>query len=765
MDWDEIEKLAADFQNAQLSSNLQKLTESNCIEIVAKLIETKRLDVVFTNDRKEYVTRQYLKTQIIDELSFHGGRMNLNDIAQILNVSLSQITTLANEIQTCDSGIHVVIGYLINEEYWGQMMKDINDKLWQHHYVKVVDLTLFYNLPAEFIRTTIETALTRKIIANVEVTQDKQIYYTNRFIKTNKAKIRGALSAVTKPISLSLISKECSVPDFVIFPILGDLQQKKQISGIVTGDQIKTSMFLPHIYVKNQTQWIHDFYKQNGYLEYDALARLGISDPKHTIKKYFPNDDIIFLDSVAVNNIIVDQLKTIANDTINTRSFTDVRDYLPSMLTDQDIQIFLNKVLENCPVKVFMETVLVSDDFLQSLLQSLYKIAENKAQIVVTSGKWLQLICEDKIKFKSDDSIVRNNKTHKKEERRKKATSGKAGGGNQGRETKTKSTKKKYLQQKFNEDLSDEENTYTKDKNVEHELVSLEDITAELLKNREISIIDDLADQLALMLQQKVNEHALCYAEKLAESSDVFNTDELKKDLIILVTNIKMFNESIELFEQQGQRTSLTEYLMKSLCRDFVTRLFKLASLQNKLQYPDNIDFNGIKKILVELPSDVQEPLNDIYSAVTKCVIKDFLNLTTPALQACSVIQKKHNKDINKQIIFTHKEALLKELKITQDPALALNLVTSLLFTAATQNIIHMSGRHVSMVLSFLQLYIIPETAELLSKYCDLVRSSISSSENIEKMEAQEALNNKLEQIKAIPDNINTHIKSQKSEA
>ncbi|XP_043682767.1 E3 UFM1-protein ligase 1 homolog isoform X2 [Vespula pensylvanica] len=733
MDWDEIEKLAADFQNAQLSSNLQKLTESNCIEIVSKLIETKRLDVVFTNDRKEYVTRQYLKTQIIDELSFHGGRMNLNDIAQILNVSLTQITTLANEIQTCDSGIHAVIGYLINEEYWGQMMKDINDKLWQHHYVKVVDLTLFYNLPAEFIRTTIETALTRKIIANVEVTQDKQIYYTNRFIKTNKAKIRA---------------------------ILGDLQQKKQLSGIVTGDQIKTSMFLPHIYVKNQTQWIHDFYKQNGYLEYDALARLGISDPKHTINKYFPNDDIIFLDSVAVNNIIVDQLKTIANDIINTKSFTDVRDYLPSMFTDQDIQIFLNKILENCPVQIFMETVLVSDDFLQRLLQFLYKIAENKAQMIVTSGKWIQLICEDKIKFKNDDSIARNNKTHKKEERRKKATSGKAGGGNLGRETKTKSTKKKYMQQKFNEDLSDEENTYIKDKNVEHELISLEDITAELLKNREIAVIDDLADKLALVLQQKVNEYALSCAEKLAESSDAFNTDELKKDLIILVTNIKMFNESIELFELQGQRTSLTEYLMKSLCRDFVTRLFKLASLQNKLQYPDNIDFNAIKKVLVELPSDVQEPLNDIYSAVTKCVIKDFLNLTTPALQACSVIQKKHNKDISKQIIFTHKEALLKELKITQDSALALNLVTSLLFTAATQNIIHMSGRHVSMVLSFLQSYIIPETAELLNKYCDLVRSSISSTENIEKMEAQEALKNKLEKIKVIPDNINIHIKT-----
>ncbi|KAK2576452.1 hypothetical protein KPH14_005783 [Odynerus spinipes] len=615
-------------------------------------------------------------------------------------------------------------------------MKDINDKLWQHHYIEVVDLTLFYNLPAEFIRSTIETALFRKIITDVEVTVDKQIYYTSRFIKTNKAKIRGALSAVTKPIPLSVISKECSVPDFVIFSILNDLQRKNQIAGVTVGDQVRTGIFLPHIYVKNQTQWIHDFYKQNGYLEYDALIRLGISDPKHTIKKYFPNDDIIFLDSVAVNNIIVDQIKTIANDTINTKSFIDIRDYLPSMFTDQDIEVFLNKILENCSVKVFMETVLVSEEFLQSLLQSLYKIAESKAQIVVTSGKWLQLVCEDKIKSKNDDSVVRNNnKAHKKEERRRKATSGKAGGGNQGRETRTKSTKKKYLQQKINDNYSDEENVHIKDKNVEHELVSLEDITAELLKNTDIAAVDDLADQLALVLQQKVNEHASNFADKLAQCSDVFNTDELKKDLIILATNIKMFNESIELFEQQGHRTSLTEYLMKSLCRDFIIRLLKLAALQSKLQYPDNIDFNAVKKVLVELPSDIQEPLENIYLAVTKCVIKDFLNLVTPALQACSVIQRKHNKDINKQIIFTHKEALLKELKGTQDPALALNLS-----------------------------YITSETAQVLCRYCDLVRSSISSSLDIEKMEAQEALKNGLEQIKMIPDDINIHLKTQKSE-
>jgi hypothetical protein len=37
-DWEEIRRLAADFQRAQLAGSAQKLSERNCIEIVAKLI-------------------------------------------------------------------------------------------------------------------------------------------------------------------------------------------------------------------------------------------------------------------------------------------------------------------------------------------------------------------------------------------------------------------------------------------------------------------------------------------------------------------------------------------------------------------------------------------------------------------------------------------------------------------------------------------------------------------------------------------------------
>lgn len=73
-DWEEVKRLAADFQRAQLSTTVQRLSERNCIEIVKKLIELKLIDVVFTNDGKEYITPKHLQKEIVDELTVAGGR-------------------------------------------------------------------------------------------------------------------------------------------------------------------------------------------------------------------------------------------------------------------------------------------------------------------------------------------------------------------------------------------------------------------------------------------------------------------------------------------------------------------------------------------------------------------------------------------------------------------------------------------------------------------------------------------------------------------
>ncbi|CAG2120426.1 unnamed protein product, partial [Medioppia subpectinata] len=76
-DWEDVKRLAADFQRTQLSETLLRLSERNCVEIMKRLIEMKLLDVIFTSDGKEYITEEHLLREIEDELFSAGGRISL----------------------------------------------------------------------------------------------------------------------------------------------------------------------------------------------------------------------------------------------------------------------------------------------------------------------------------------------------------------------------------------------------------------------------------------------------------------------------------------------------------------------------------------------------------------------------------------------------------------------------------------------------------------------------------------------------------------
>ena len=50
-----------------------RLSERNCIEIITKLVQEKRLDVVHTLDGKEYITPAQITQEVRDELYIQGG--------------------------------------------------------------------------------------------------------------------------------------------------------------------------------------------------------------------------------------------------------------------------------------------------------------------------------------------------------------------------------------------------------------------------------------------------------------------------------------------------------------------------------------------------------------------------------------------------------------------------------------------------------------------------------------------------------------------
>ncbi|KYM99511.1 PREDICTED: E3 UFM1-protein ligase 1 homolog [Cyphomyrmex costatus] len=761
VDWEEVKRLAADFQKAQLSSTLQKFSERNCIEIISTLVENKLLDIIFTNDGKEYVTPQHLRKEIKDELYIHGGKISLVELVQILNINLSQITKAVTELEKHNKGLKVILGQLIDKSYINKIAEEINDKLVQYGCINVAELTLTYNLPSDFLQSVIEKEL-GKIIHATQDSQDRKIFYTESFIARNKAKIKGALSAITKPTPLSAILGQCGVLERIFFSILDSLQEVKQVPGIVTGKQSGNSIYIPTIYSKSQNEWVENFYKQNGYLEYDALTRLGISDPSGFIKRHFPNENMVFLKSVAVGTVITDQVDANIEEVVATGSFIDLCPLLPSVFSDEDVELIIKLATKKIRVNVhtFAKTVIVSETFLQALTKSLETVSKQKAHDIVASGKWIQSITENKLKSKSADLIV-DSKVTKKEERRKKAAIGKTGGGSQGRETKTKSTKKKYLQAKMQENDSDENETrQTAVGKDEITLITMEEVKTKIMKDD--NIIEEMANELACYLQPKLNKSALTLAEQLAQSNKTTNLSEIGERLNILITNIRIFDKGIKHLHKADQ-APLTKYLLKSLGLDFVTSIFKLVAQQNMLQVAQNLTTETRQRLLLELPADVKEPLTVIHKTIMGDSVEDFLNNVDRAMAACCLVLKKYDKKKDRLQIYAHREALLEELNATQDPALTLHLVTSVLFTAVTQNALHMSGRHVTTVLAFLQEQLEPNTMLALSRYHDLVLNLLSTSDENTKMEAFKTLEEGLIDIKNIANNFKHHVKMDKS--
>lgn len=71
-----------------------RLSERNCVEIVTLLLEKKLLEVIFTNDGKEYITPSHLEREIQDELYDKGGRVNLVEVSKSLNMDLSRVSEI-----------------------------------------------------------------------------------------------------------------------------------------------------------------------------------------------------------------------------------------------------------------------------------------------------------------------------------------------------------------------------------------------------------------------------------------------------------------------------------------------------------------------------------------------------------------------------------------------------------------------------------------------------------------------------------------------
>uniref|UniRef100_A0A8C7FJB7 E3 UFM1-protein ligase 1 n=1 Tax=Oncorhynchus kisutch TaxID=8019 RepID=A0A8C7FJB7_ONCKI len=687
--WEEIRRLAADFQRAQFADTVQRLSERNCIEIVAKLVAEKKLDVVHTLDGKEYITPSQISREIRDELYIHGGRVNIVDLQKIINVDWVHVEARANDIARSDKSVQLVLGQLIDENYLNRVSEEVNDKLQEAGLVNIPELCKNYDLPGDFLTEELSKRL-GKVIQGQMDEYNRGVLFTPAFVSRHRARIRGLFSAVTRPTPVSNVIGVYGFQEHLLYSVLEELVNTGRLKGTVVGGRQDKAVYIPDIYSKTQNTWVDSFLKQNGYLEFDALIRLGIPDPVSYIRKRFKSSKLLFLRAACVGQALVEQVEASVEEAVNSATWTDVQPILPSCLSMEDVGIIINEAMRKTNVqstaRILGDTVVVSEKFISNCLSLFDEAMQNKALKEVKNNP-VFLITEDDLKqgYMMTENTAPSKKEKREAERRKKTTEGSGckggGGGCNAREVRIRKTKKKGRR----DDDSDEEASLT------------------------------LCRPLTKTYQEVVRTVFMSSTVSTTGVTKKRSVKDFQEELSNLYNNIRLFEKGTKLFSDETQ-VLIAKHVLKTVCTDVTNILVNFMA--------------------AELMMSAENP-----SSITNETIEDFLTNIETAVEVCGFMLKKGDKKRERQALFLHRQALIEQLKDTEDPALILHLTSVLLFQASTHCMLHAPGRCVPQIIGTLVGRISEEQHRLLTGYQALVVKQLVSQSQGKKQEQGEGEN------------------------
>jgi E3 UFM1-protein ligase 1 len=647
--------------------SLFRLSERNCIEVVSLLLEKGLLELVFTTDGKEYLTHEQLRKEIEDELFLNGGRINLVEASKILNVDLQKIQPIAEQIAQDDQKITLILGQLVSSDYIIRIAAEINERLNTYGEINIADITGTYDLPSDFLLSEVVEKNLNRIIFGKQDSSNPRLFYTPAFISRCKAKIRGALVGITKPTPVSAILSQTGIQERIFFSLTNDISSTGSLTSRSTA-----GIYIPHIFIKTQAEWVKNFFKQNGYVEYESVSALGVADPKSFISKQLPQEKLSFLQRCVVGKRIIDQVESTLEESIETSTFLDISTILPSVIGEEDIEMLIQIVLTPSKQRLtqIFNNLIVTTKYIDVLLKPVYEIAEANAKASVESGAYQKFIADKILKHKDSVDVEEPaGKGDKREERRKKAAGGKQGGGAQGRETKTKSTKKHQRggRNKDNDESDSDEEVHQASskkrpgKDVQLNLVAVHDIKKSIKVTLENDGLEDLAAEIANYYLQQINKYAESKAHELygislqnSMQNRKQNHSSLQDKLNNLLNDIRLYEKGLKMFSKIDTQTQLTKYLLKSLGTDFANEIAFYIAAESDLNFLSSLSVNTITaeqrtRIANESDAGYKQALTALNKSIN-CTIEEFLTAAENMLAPCSMIVKKIDKKKDKYV-------------------------------------------------------------------------------------------------------------------
>ncbi|XP_071715518.1 E3 UFM1-protein ligase 1 homolog [Rutidosis leptorrhynchoides] len=757
----ELLELQRQFESAQQAKSSIRLSERNVVELIQKLqlLHIIDFDLLHTVSGKEYITPDQLRIEIVSQIK-KLGRVSLIDVADSVGVDLYHVEKQAQVVVANDPQLMLINGEIISDLYWNNICEEINDRLQECSQIALAEIAAQYQVGSELLVSVLEPRIGSMIKGRLEGGQ----LYTPAYVARVNAMVRGAARGITVPMNLSALWGSLQVL----------LQEMDGASGVAVEGSFFQSMFnglvkdgqvlgsvragvhwTPSVFAIAQKECVDSFYSQNSVVSYDALHKLGITQPIQFLQSRYPEG--ISLVNLFVHPSTVEMLDAAVEDAIDRGSWIDSLSVLPTSFVSQDA----HKLLSLCPsvqtalkankALILGESYVFSTDFVKDL----YDRMEKDLDTISMSGPSSDEVRVNKVAksgqetsgtsdFNDTSSESGSNKPGadkgSKKKRGKGNTNTKTGAvDNSSENQEPVSTKSKKNQRKgkgtSSSVVSDPKSNKSKEESPglfsEKELCRR---ITEFFPDFEDQGIDPetvlapLASHLRPMLINAWNERKKAvFTDNSQKIKHII--DNLQKKLDEASLNLQLYEKGLDLFDDNPSTSVLLHrHLLKTTATPLADMLLSTLDTLHKLKNGIDVqDVNNPATISLSpgdrmaLVKNFDGPLSVKANALVEALEGKRVEGFTTALRAfadeCGLTMKKLDKKLERTLLHSYRKDLSAQVSAETDPVAILPKVVSLLYVQYYGRALQAPGRTISVAISKLKDKLDESAYKILEEY------------------------------------------------
>ena len=279
----DLNALKNQFMALQKNKSSFKLSERTVVEIVMKIKDRGKVNLLHTTSGKEYVVDGKANIEIINEIK-KRKRVTTFELSSYLELPIGIIEKKVDELINKNKNFLLIDGKIMTKEYLDKITQEINDIVNKQGSASLADISNKYDLSIDFLKNFLKDKISEGSL-NAKLFPTRII--TDYYIQNQIKKIRPLLLANINPISVSkILSKYPDIDELLVDQNINTLIESGQVKGSLISNQFENSL-----YSKAQENYVLGELNQNNYIDFSKLKNIGINkNGDEFVKNLLKND-------------------------------------------------------------------------------------------------------------------------------------------------------------------------------------------------------------------------------------------------------------------------------------------------------------------------------------------------------------------------------------------------------------------------------------------------------------------------------------------